>query len=228
MWLATRWRKGAEGLVTALLLLALATPAPAADGAQPPARTLLVMGDSLSAAYGLAAEQGWVHLLGARLATDFPQWRVVNASISGETTAGGASRIDAAIAQHAPALVAIELGANDALRGLPIELATANLQRMIEASKAAGARVLLIGIRIPPNYGPDYAEALRMMYVSLAEKHGTTLLPFLLEPIAAERDAFLPDNLHPTAAAQPRVLEHVWSAIEPLLRKGTAQAAASR
>jgi acyl-CoA thioesterase I len=228
MWLATRWRKGAEGLVTALLLLVLAPQAPAADGAAAAPRTVLVMGDSLSAAFGLASEQGWVHLLGVRLAEEFPDWRVVNASISGETTAGGASRIDAALAQHAPTLVAIELGANDALRGLPIDLATANLERMIAASKAAGARVLLIGIRIPPNYGPEYAEALRMMYVSLAHKHDAALLPFLLEPIATQRDAFLPDNLHPTAEAQPRVLEHVWTALEPLLRQPKAAAAAPR
>lgn len=219
MWLATPWRKSAEGLVTALILLVSALPALAADAAAASRpRTLLVMGDSLSAAFGLAAEQGWVHLLGQRLATDFPQWNVVNASISGETTAGGAARIDAALTQHEPDLVAIELGANDALRGLPIDHASANLERMIEASKAAGARVLLIGIRIPPNYGPDYAEALRMMYVSLAQKHGAALLPFLLEPIAAERDAFLPDNLHPTADAQPRVLDHVWTALQPMLR----------
>jgi acyl-CoA thioesterase-1 len=225
MWLATRWRKGAESLVTALFLLVLALPATARDTAPAPTRTVLVFGDSLSAAFGLATQQGWVHLLGRRLATDYPQWQAVNASISGETTAGGASRIDAALQLHAPDLVLIELGANDALRGLPIELAGANLERMILASQAAGARVLLIGIRVPPNYGPDYAEALRLMYASLAEKHDTALLPFLLEPIAAERGAFLPDNLHPTAEAQPRVLEHVWSALEPLL---ATELAASR
>jgi acyl-CoA thioesterase-1 len=149
---------------------------------------------------------------------------VENASISGETTAGGASRIDAALSEHQPAVVAFELGANDALRGLPIELARANLERMITAAQTAGARVLLIGIRIPPNYGPDYAEALRAMYVSLAQDFDTALLPFLLEPIASERDAFLPDNLHPTAAAQPRVRDHVWTALEPLLAEETQHA----
>ncbi len=219
---ATPWHNRAESLVMALLLLVSAPGARAADDTAPPtatveSRTLLVMGDSLSAAYGLASEQGWVYLLGQRLSLSHPEWRVVNASISGETTAGGAARIDAALAQHRPDFVAIELGANDALRGLPIEHANANLTRMVEAAKKQGARVLLIGTRIPPNYGPDYAEALRMMYVSLAERHDATLLPFLLEPIAAERDAFLPDNLHPTAASQPKLLEHVWPVMEPLL-----------
>jgi acyl-CoA thioesterase I len=215
MWLATKWRKGAKSLVTTMILLASAQLALALTPAPP--RTLLVMGDSLSAAHGLATEQGWVHLLAERLTRERPEWRVVNASISGETTAGGAARIDAALKQHAPALVVIQLGANDALRGLPLDLARANLERMITASKAQGAQVLLVGIRIPPNYGPDYAEQLRAMYVELAQQHGLALLPFLLEPIAAERDAFQADNLHPTAAAQPRLLAHVWTALQPLL-----------
>lgn len=228
MWLIPGWRKGAESLVMAFVLLVGTLNVHAADGvAAPKPRTLLVMGDSLSAAFGLASEQGWVHLLGQRLATSHPDWRVVNASISGETTAGGAARIDDALIQHTPALVAIELGANDALRGLPIEHAIANLSRMIVASQKSGARVLLIGTRIPPNYGPDYAEALRRMYVELAEQHDTALLPFLLEPIATEREAFLPDYLHPTAAAQPRVLEHVWPMLEPLLDAKAATAASS-
>jgi acyl-CoA thioesterase-1 len=183
----------------------------------PEPQTMLVMGDSLSAAYGLASSQGWVHLLGERFARERPDWRVVNASISGETTAGGASRIAPALAQHDPDLVAIQLGANDALRGLPLELAGANLARMITAAKAHGARVLLIGIRIPPNYGTDYAEGVRDMYVRLAKQHEVPLLPFLLEPIAADRSSFQADNLHPTAAAQPRLLEHVWTALQPML-----------
>lgn len=225
MWTAEAWRKGAKSIVmmAALALALLPATAPrAADGASGTPHTVLVMGDSLSAAYGLAAEQGWVHLLGQRLANSHPGWRVVNASISGETTAGGAARVAAALAQHDPDLVVIELGANDALRGLPIDQAGANLTRMIEASKRAGAEVLLIGIRIPPNYGPDYAEALRAMYENLARTHEAALLPFLLEPIATERDAFLSDNLHPTAAAQPRLLDHVWTALEPLLAKAPA------
>jgi acyl-CoA thioesterase-1 len=215
MWLAAAWRKGAESLVMAALLLVPAQYAGARSTPEP--QTMLVMGDSLSAAYGLASSQGWVHLLGERLARERPDWRVVNASISGETTAGGASRIAPAIAQHDPDLVAIQLGANDALRGLPLELASANLDRMITAAKAHGAQVLLIGIRIPPNYGTDYAEGVRDMYVRLAKQHEVALLPFLLEPIAAERSNFQADNLHPTAAAQPRLLEHVWTALQPML-----------
>ena len=152
MWLAVRRHKGAEGWVLSCLLALIGLGASAADGVvTPSSHTVLVMGDSLSAAYGLAASQGWVHLLGERLGRHRPDWRVVNASISGETTAGGASRIDAALGLHRPQLVAIELGANDALRGLPLDQATANLTRMIEASNKSGARVLLIGIRVPPN-----------------------------------------------------------------------------
>ena len=212
MWLGMTRRKGAAPLVTALCALVLSL----AGVAKEP-RQVLVMGDSLSAAYGLAAREGWVALLGERLAKDHPGWTVVNASISGETTSGGVSRIDAALKQHAPELVVVELGANDALRGLPIELATANLERMIVASEKAGAEVLLVGIRIPPNYGPDYAAALEAMYVDLAKKHDTALLPFLLAPIATDRASFQPDNLHPVAAAQPKVLEHVLTVLEPML-----------
>lgn len=184
---------------------------------KPSQRTVLVMGDSLSAAYGLAAEEGWVALLQKRLDTEKPQWRVVNASISGETTAGGASRIDSALKEHAPAVVAIELGANDGLRGLPLEHTRANLERMIAASKQSGAEVLLIGIRIPPNYGPDYAQAFDAIFAELAREQNTALLPFLLEPVVTDREAFLPDNLHPTAASQPKLLDHVWTQLSPML-----------
>jgi acyl-CoA thioesterase-1 len=225
MWFATAWRKGAESLVMMLAVALLAPWAQADEAAEAPAaRTLLVMGDSLSAAYGLAAEQGWVHLLAQRLARSHPDWRVVNASISGETTAGGAARIGPALEQHDPALVLVELGANDALRGLPIEHAAGNLRRIIEAAKAREAEVLLVGIRIPPNYGLDYAASLQRMYVELAEAHDIELLPFLLEPIAAEREAFQADNLHPTAEVQPRVMEHVWASLAPMLEAETADA----
>ncbi|WP_345779159.1 arylesterase [Chiayiivirga sp.] len=228
MWLNRHRHKGAGSWVLAAWLCLLGGLAQAADGTTP-SRTLLVMGDSLSAAYGLATEQGWVHLLQRRMESTHPAWRVVNASISGETTAGGAARIDAALATHDPDLVAIELGANDALRGLPLDQAAENLTRMIVAAKGSGARVLLIGIRIPPNYGPDYAEQLRRLYVDLAATHDTPLLPFLLEPLGTEREAFQADNLHPTAAAQPRLLEYVWTALEPMLEASprTSQSAPS-
>ncbi len=180
-------------------------------------RSILVMGDSLSAAYGLPMEQGWVALIGARLALEHPAWRVVNASVSGETTGGGAARFPRALEEHAPAIVILELGANDALRGLPLEQAQANLQAMIEAARATHAKVLLIGIEIPPNYGPDYTAALQSMYRQLARDNDIAFLPFLLEPIAADLANFQADGLHPVAAAQPAVRDHVWQALAPLL-----------
>lgn len=201
-----------------VLLLALAWPglvvaaAPAANGG-----TVLVMGDSLSAAYGLTPQQGWVALTAEKIKGARPGWTVANASISGETTAGGASRIGAELARHKPRVVVIELGANDGLRGLGLEQTRGNLERMIVAAKQAGARVLLLGMRIPPNYGPQYTQGFERNYRELAEKHAVALLPFFLEPIAAERDAFQADNLHPVAAAQPRLRDHVWPMLEPLL-----------
>ncbi|WP_246048457.1 arylesterase [Arenimonas terrae] len=200
------------------LLLALAwpgilVPAAAADGGK-----VLVMGDSLSAAYGLAPQQGWVALTAERLKAEHPGWTVANASISGETTAGGASRIAAELARHKPTVVVIELGANDGLRGLGLEQTRTNLERMVVAAKQSGARVLLLGMRIPPNYGPQYTQGFERNYRELAEKHAVALLPFFLEPIATDRDAFQADNLHPVAEAQPKLRDHVWPALTPLLR----------
>jgi acyl-CoA thioesterase-1 len=189
----------------------LALPVAAAE------RTVLVLGDSLSAAYGLAPEQGWVALTATKVRKDKPGWAVVNASVSGETTAGGASRIGAELARHEPDVVVIELGANDGLRGLDLAQTRANLEKMIVAAEKAGAKVLLIGMRIPPNYGTRYTEGFARNYAELAQVHGAALLPFLLEPIAADRDAFQADNLHPVAAAQPRLRDHVWTALAPLL-----------
>jgi len=197
-------------LALALLLLSALAHATAP-------RTVLVMGDSLSAAYGLRVDQGWVALMGQRLAQAHPDWRVVNASVSGETTGGGRNRLPRALEEHAPAVVILELGANDALRGLPPEQAHANLDAMIQAAADAGARVLLVGTEVPPNYGPDYAAAFRTLYAQLAAARGTPFLPFLLEPIATDLGQFQADGLHPTAQAQPRVLDHLWPALEPLL-----------
>lgn len=196
-----------------LIFLVAAVQAYAAE----PSRTVLVMGDSLAAAYGLSPEQGWVALLGKRMAESHPDWRVVNASVSGETTGGGAVRFPRALEEHAPDVVILELGANDALRGLPLAPAQANLQRMIDAAKTARAKVLLVGIEIPPNYGPDYADAFRAMFTTLAKENDIAFLPFLLEPIATDLSNFLPDTIHPTAQAQPKVLDHVWPALVPLL-----------
>lgn len=208
------WRKRVQRGMTACLLALVLLPGQARAAAE---RTVLVMGDSLSAAYGLAPEQGWVALLGERLAEDRPGWKVANASVSGETTAGGASRIAGELQRHQPDVVVIELGANDGLRGLDLDQTRANLARMVEAAEAAGARVLLLGMRLPPNYGPEYTRQFEDNYRELAERHEIPLLPFLLEPIAMDRDAFQADNLHPVAEAQPRLLDHVWPALEPLL-----------
>ncbi len=204
-----------------LLAIACAQPAPAlqatAAAADAP-RTVLVLGDSLSAAYGLAPAQGWVALTSERVAQRKPGWRVVNASISGETSAGGAARITDALKRHRPHVVVIELGANDGLRGLPLLQTRINLARMIGAAHGAGAQVLLLGMRMPPNYGPDYTQGFERNYSALAKRYDTALLPFLLQPIALDRDAFQADAMHPVAAAQPKLRDHVWSALEPLLQ----------
>ncbi|HEX5757212.1 MAG TPA: arylesterase, partial [Arenimonas sp.] len=166
---------------------------------------------------GLDADQGWVALLDTRLRKQPGGWRAVNASVSGETTAGGRARIAGELQRHRPQLVVIELGANDGLRGLPLAHARDNLDAIIRSSREAGAKVLLVGMRLPPNYGPEYTRGFERNYVELSDVHDIALLPFLLEPIAAEREAFQADNLHPVAEAQPRLLEHVWSALAPLL-----------
>jgi acyl-CoA thioesterase-1 len=180
-------------------------------------QTLLVVGDSLSAAYNLPAEQGWVALTAARMKTSHPNWRVVNASISGETTSGGVSRFPAALKQHKPNLVIIELGANDALRGLPLSLSRQNLQSMIRQAKAAKAKVLLVGMQMPPNYGQTYTDGFANNYRDLAKQEKTTLLPFLLQPIATERSYFLPDQVHPNAKGQVKLRDHVWPVLKTLL-----------
>lgn len=177
---------------------------------------VLVLGDSLSAAHAIPVEAGWVALLDRRL-SDSGRGRVVNASISGETTAGGLARLPDLIAVHAPAVVVLELGANDGLRGLPIAQISDNLEAMIGLAQASGAAVLLVGIELPINYGPRYRGALRQVYADLAQRHGTGLVPFLLEDVALEPGLMQEDGLHPTADAQPRLLETVWPALQAQL-----------
>ncbi|MCI0571997.1 MAG: arylesterase [Myxococcaceae bacterium] len=203
-----------------MLTLLVSLGAQAAQPSAPvsPARTVLVMGDSLSAGYGLAPGQGWVALMAERIAQQKPGWRVVNASISGETTAGGAARIDAELARSRPAVVVIALGANDGLRGLPLEQMRANLDRMVRAARAANAQVLLVGMRMPPNLGKAYTDGFTNTFTTVATQHKVALLPFLLEPIALERSAYQDDNLHPVASAQPKLRDHVWPALVPLLK----------
>lgn len=177
---------------------------------------ILILGDSLSAAHGIPADSGWVSLLQARLSQS-GRARVVNASISGETTAGGLSRLPALLDEHRPAIVAIELGANDGLRGLPIGQIRDNLEQLVDRSREAGADVALLGIELPVNFGPRYRDALRAVYRDVADAKKTALLPFLLEGVALDPALILDDGLHPNAQAQPRILDNVWPVLEPML-----------
>lgn len=177
-----------------------------------------MFGDSLSAAYGIAAQRGWVALLAERLQRERPDYSVVNASISGETTAGGVSRLPRALARHRPAVVILELGANDGLRGLPVPEMKKNLAAMIGMSRQAGAKVLLVGMRVPPNYGPQYTRDFAAAFADLARERKTALVPFLLEGMAEDLRLFQPDRIHPTEDAQPLLLENVWQALRPLLK----------
>jgi acyl-CoA thioesterase I len=179
---------------------------------------LLVVGDSLSAEYGLARGSGWVALLDRRLQAENLIYRVVNASISGETTSGGAQRIDALVKEHQPAIVVIELGGNDALRGLPLEMSERNLARMIETSTGAGAKVLLVGMEMPPNYGVAYTQRFRTMFSSLAQKFKVRLVPFFLVKFGADLSYFQTDRIHPNERAQPLMLDTLWPQLQPLLR----------
>ncbi|MEW5837319.1 MAG: arylesterase [Pseudomonadota bacterium] len=196
--------------------LALGQEASPVSSARP---TLLVLGDSLSAAHNIPQNQGWVSLLATKLAHANPPWTVVNASVSGETSAGGLSRLPFLLRQHRPQWVLIELGANDGLRGLPLNLSRTKLQSMIEQSLHSGARVLLIGIMLPPNYGAAYREPFAAMYRELAAKNQIPLVPFLLEGVATDPSLMQPDGLHPNATAQARILNNVWPLLEPLLMK---------
>jgi acyl-CoA thioesterase I len=194
--------------------MCLAFAASAASG-----KTVLVYGDSLSAAYGMPERQGWVALLGERLQREQPDYSVVNASISGETTAGGLARLDKLLEREQPAIVILELGANDGLRGLPVAAMKQNLSTIIQRLQKSGAKVLLVGMRLPPNYGEPYAKAFERAYADLAKSHRTALLPFLLEGFADKVELFQPDRIHPTESAQPAVLKNVWGALRPLLGK---------
>lgn len=181
------------------------------------AQHILVVGDSLSAAYGIERELGWVELLKKRLHTMNPQHQVTNASISGDTTSGGASRLSALLENHQPSIVIIELGANDALRGLPLSMSQQNLTKMIEQVQHASAQPVLIGMQIPPNYGPAYTNAFKTMFADVAQNTGASFVPFLLKGIEMDRNLFIEDGIHPSAQAQPQLLENVWAVFEPLL-----------
>ncbi|BAU74785.1 arylesterase [Metapseudomonas furukawaii] len=181
------------------------------------AGTVLVVGDSISAALGLESSQGWVSLLEKRLVEKGYDKQVVNASISGDTSAGGLSRLPALLAEHKPELVIIELGGNDGLRGQPPAQLQQNLAGMIDSSRAQGAAVLLLGMRLPPNYGARYTSAFAKVYSDLAEQKQVPLVPFFLEGVGGVPELMQPDGIHPQANAQPRLLENVWPTLEPLL-----------
>ena len=200
--------------------LALAAPAaPALAAGQPP--VILVLGDSLSAEYGIARGSGWVALLQQKLATEKIAAQVVNASISGDTSSGGRAGLPALLNKHHPAVVVIELGGNDALRGLPLAMTEANLNAMTQAAQQAGAKVLLVGMQVPPNYGAQYGQRFEALFAQVARAHKAALVPFLLKGVADGPDPtrlFQADRIHPTAAAHPIILGNVWPTLQKLLK----------
>lgn len=206
-----------------LIVLLLAIGTLQAASTQPastksaPAKNVLVLGDSLSAAHNIPVEAGWVHLLEVRLKQMEPGWAVINASISGETSVSGRNRLPALLAQYRPRVVVIELGANDGLRGLPLTDLRGHLAAMIDAAQHAGAKVLLLGIEMPVNYGPQYRDGLRAVYAELAREKHAALVPFLLQGVALNPALMQEDGLHPTAAGEPLVLENVWPELKSLL-----------
>ncbi|SCC95033.1 Esterase TesA [Thiomonas sp. X19] len=218
-------RNGWLILGTALVLLAgmgishaktaAATAAAARQASHP---VVLIVGDSLSAGYGLETGKGWASLLARRMAQQFPAWRVVNASVSGDTTAGGLSRLPALLERDHPAVVIVELGGNDALRGLSLSTTQANLTAMVQQSKAEGARVLLLGMEIPPNYGPAYTQRFAAIFPVVAKAEQVALVPFFLAGVVNHPNWFQADNIHPTAIAQPVMLNTVWPRLLSLLR----------
>jgi len=200
---------------TAAVAPAHAQTAAVAQGSTP--RTVLVVGDSLSAEYGIKRGTGWVPLLSARISEQYPKFQVVNASISGDTTSGGVARLPALLRQHAPAVVVLELGANDALRGLPLNMTEQNLRTMTQAARKADADVLIVGMQIPPNYGRDYAQRFAAVFSNVAKNENARLVPFLMEGIATNRAMFQADGIHPNEDAQPQLLDNVWPALRPML-----------
>jgi acyl-CoA thioesterase-1 len=197
------------------LLVVFMVAAPAASAAD---RSILVLGDSVSAAFGIPQARGWVALLAQRLKQERLDYSVVNASISGETSAGGLARLAPALEKNRPAVVIVELGGNDGLRGMPVAQMRKNLDAIAEQSQKAGARVLIVGMQVPPNYGAKYASDFEATFNEVARRHDAPLVPFLFEGFADRRELFLPDGIHPTVEAQPLMLESVWKRLRPLLR----------
>jgi len=203
------------------LLLAVAASAALASTAARAADTpvLLVVGDSISAGYGLSAGQVWVDLLAAKLQAGGYRYQVVNASISGDTTAGGRARMPALLKQHRPAVVVVELGGNDALRGGNLGATRGNLDTLVKDAQAAGAKVLIAGMQLPPNYGPAYVRQFNALFGDVAKERKAALVPYVFEGFGDDLSQFQPDRIHPTAAAQAKILDNVWPTLVPLLRK---------
>jgi acyl-CoA thioesterase-1 len=197
-----------------MLVFALVNPA-GAEVAAP--RTVVVLGDSLSAGYGIKIPEGWVNLLAQRITSEGYGYKVINASVSGETTQGGLARLPRVLKLHKPEVVIIELGGNDGLRGLPLAVSRENLRRTIELARGAKAKVVLVGMMIPPNYGQRYAQEFRDMFTTLADEHSVALVPFLLDRVALEAGLMQADGIHASAKGQPRMLENVWPKLKPLL-----------
>jgi acyl-CoA thioesterase-1 len=187
--------------------------------AQPQAPVLLVLGDSISAGYGLAQGEGWVSLLAARIKRQGYREQVVNASISGDTTAGGRARLPALLREHRPSIVVIELGGNDALRGGNLDATRANLDAIVQAVQAAHAKPLVLGMKVPPNYGAAYARRFDMLFGDVAKARRAPIGPYLFEGFGEDLAQFQPDRIHPIAAAQSRILDNVWPALAPLLHR---------
>lgn len=206
-------------LVHFLLALIAWTTLSVAPAHAASAPVLLVLGDSISAGYGLAAGEGWVHLLADRLRKEGYPYEVVNASISGDTTAGGRSRLPALLSQHRPRIVIVELGGNDALRGGNLDATRANLDTMVGAIQSAGARALIVGMQVPPNYGASYARSFSSLFGDVARAHKVPLVPFAFEGFGDDLTQFQADRVHPTAGAQARILANVWPALAPMLSK---------
>ncbi len=206
-------------VLIALLATGAHAAAPAAPGPTSPAPTILVFGDSLSAAYGISQTKGWVALLAKRLEAQGYGYQVVNASSSGETTGGGRTRLPRALDLHKPDIAILELGSNDGLRGLPLEQMRANLDTMIQLAKSRGTRVLLLGMQMPPNYGPAYTAGFRTTFSELAKNHQVSLVPFFMEGVALNAELMQDDDLHPNEAGQPLLLDNVWPFLQPLLKR---------
>ncbi|MFM0644388.1 arylesterase [Paraburkholderia bryophila] len=205
------------GLVAATLF-ALPFAARAANAPEPARPVIVVLGDSISAEYGLPRDTGWVALMRQRLATERIDYSVANASISGDTTSGGRARLPALLERLKPSIVIVELGANDALRGVPLSTTDDNLRTIVEQAQQGHAKVVLVGMYVPPNYGPDYTQKFHAMYGQLSQQLHVALVPFLLAGIADKPDMFQADQMHPTQQAQPVLLNNVWPVVKPLLR----------